>query len=215
MTQRRRRDRGHKRCHRCQQLGHIAKHCRAPEPRPATKKPPSTAPSSAGSTTRNTKRGLMGRRQQKGMKGLINARSVVQPENEFLRQKQGRLAKRDLKTIAVTPSPLKMPDAQDPQVQKKAAGCVNLTPRGTMKCDQLGSGRTGRPFPYDDTVGKLSASSHAAFKNCNQDLVQSQRQSCYVSSDSESLSKSGFYVKPPRVSVEETDKFECKVPRII
>ena len=73
------------------------------------------------------------------MKGLINASSLVHPDNEFLRQKQGRLAKRDLKPIAVTPSPLKMPDSQDPQMQKKAAGCVYLTTRGT-------SGRTGRSY---------------------------------------------------------------------
>ena len=76
-SQMRRRGRGHKRCHRCQQLGHIARHCRAPEPRPATKKQPSTAPSSAGSTINKAKRGSMERSQQRDVKGLTNARSVV------------------------------------------------------------------------------------------------------------------------------------------
>ena len=209
---RRRRRRENLRCHRCQQPGHIARHCRAPEPRPATKKQPS-----AGSTINNAKRGSMGRSQQRGVKGLTNARSVVHPESEsqFLRQKQGRLAKRGLKTTAVTPSPLKMPDSQDPEVHKKAAGCARPTTRGTMNCGQLGSGRKRRPFPCDDKAGKVSASSHAALNDWGRGLVQSQRPPCRVLSDSESLSESGLYVKPPRASAEETDNSDCEVPRSI
>ena len=184
VSQRRRRGRGHKRCHRCQQLGHIARPCRAPEPRPATKNQPSIASSSAGSTINNVKRGSMGRSQQRDMKGLTNAGSVVHPESQFLRQKQGRLAKRDLKTTAVTPSPLKMPDSQDPEVHKKAAGCARPTTRGFMNCGQLGSGRKRRPFPCDDKVGKVPASSHPALNDWGWDLVQSQRQPCTVLSGS-------------------------------
>ena len=156
----------------------------------------------------------MGRSQHKGVKGLINARSVVQPESQFLGQKQGRLAKRDLKTTAVTLSPLKMPDSQDPEVQIKAPGCVRLATRGSMNCGQLGSGRTQLPFPNDDSVEKkVSASSHAAFKNCDRDLVQSLRQPCHVFS--ESLSEAGLYIKSPCVFAEETDTFDCEVPRVI
>ena len=40
---RRRRRRGHVRCHRCQQPGHIARHCRAPAPIPAGRRQPSVA----------------------------------------------------------------------------------------------------------------------------------------------------------------------------
>ena len=212
---RRRRRRGNLRCYRCQQLGDIARHCRAPDPRPATKKQPSTAPSSAGSALNNTKRGSMGRSPQRDVKGLTNARSEVHPESQFLRQKQGRLAKRDLKTTAVTPSPLKMPDSQGPEVHKKAAGCARPTTRGTMDCGQLRSGRKRRPFPCDDNVGKVSAGSHATLNDWGRDLVQFQRQPCRVLSDSESLNESGLYVKPPRASAEETDKFDCEVPMII
>ena len=42
-SQRRRRGGGHKRCHRCQQPGHIARHCRAPAPIPAGRRQPSVA----------------------------------------------------------------------------------------------------------------------------------------------------------------------------
>ena len=42
-SQRRRRGRGHKRCHRCQQPGHIARYCRAPAPIPAGRRQPSVA----------------------------------------------------------------------------------------------------------------------------------------------------------------------------
>ena len=40
---RRRRRRGNLRCHRCQQPGHIARHCRAPAPIPAGRRQPSVA----------------------------------------------------------------------------------------------------------------------------------------------------------------------------
>ena len=44
---RRRRRRGHVRCHRCQQPGHIARHCRAPAPIPAGRRQPSETASPA------------------------------------------------------------------------------------------------------------------------------------------------------------------------
>ena len=40
-------------------------------------------------------------------KDLINTSFVVDPESQFLSQNQGRLTKRDVKTAAVTPSPLR------------------------------------------------------------------------------------------------------------
>ena len=108
-----------------------------------------------------------------------------------------------------------MPDSQDPEGHKKATGCARPTTWGTMNCGQLDSGRKRRPFPCDDKVWKVSASSHAALNNWGWDLVQSQRQPCPVLSDSESLRESDLCVKPPRPSAEETDKFDCEVPKII
>ena len=136
----------------------------------------------------------MGRSQQRDVKGLTNVRFVVHPESQFLRQKQGRLAKRDLKTTAVTPSPLNMPDSQDLKVHKNAAGCARPTTTGTMNCSQLGLGRKRRPFLCDDKVGKVYASSQAALNDWGWDLVQSQRQPCRVLSDSKCLSESGLYL---------------------
>ena len=102
---------------------------------------------------------------------LINTSFVMNPESQFLSQKQDRLAKRDLKTAAITPFPLKMPDSDDPEVQRKAAGCVRPTTRGTVKCGQLGSGRTR---PYNDTVRKVSSGNHATSKDWDRDLVLSR-----------------------------------------
>ena len=80
-------------------------------------------------------------------------------------------------------SPYEMPDQGDPEVHTRVTGFVRPTIMGTMNCGLLDSGRTMRPFPCDVTVGKVSARSHAAFKDWDQDLDQIQRQPCHVLSD--------------------------------
>ena len=130
-SQRRRRGRGHKRCHCCQQLGHIARYCRAPEPRPATKKQPSTAPSSAGSALSNAKRWSMGRSQQKGFLSLTDTSSdaaAVSQASFNKPQGQRRLSRQ--KTVSPRSSD-EMPDPEDPEKSCVTVSCrpTNTVPR--------------------------------------------------------------------------------------
>ena len=71
-------------------------------------------------------------KQQKDVNDLINTRSVVHPQSQFFSKRQGRLAKRDRKTTAVTPSPREMPDPEDPETRRAAVSCrrpTNTVPR--------------------------------------------------------------------------------------
>ena len=70
------------------------------------------SPSSAsvGSAISDAKVGLIGRSQQRDVeKDLINTGFGMDPESQFLSQKQGRPAKRDLKAADIAPCPLKIP----------------------------------------------------------------------------------------------------------
>ena len=106
--------------------GPYCKALQGPEPRPATKKQPSTAPSSAGSALSNAKRGSMGRSQQKGVLSLTDTSSDAAAVSQASFYKPRGLRRRSTQTTA-SPRPFdEMPYLEDPET-----GCVTVSCRPT------------------------------------------------------------------------------------
>ena len=95
--------------------GPYCKALQGPEPRPATKKQPSTAPSSAGSALSNAKRGSMGRSQQKGVLSLTDTSSDAAAVSQASFYKPRGLRQRSTQTTASPRPSDEMPHLEDPE----------------------------------------------------------------------------------------------------
>ena len=152
-SQRRRRGRGHKRCHRCQQPGHIARHCRAPAPIPAGRRQPSVAANPApeiyardsATVERDERSNGVDRESVRSLTDTSSNAAAVSQVSPNKSRGQRRRARR--KTASPRSSD-EMPDPEDPEAGCVAVSCrrpTNTVPRvapveSSRLCQSIASG---------------------------------------------------------------------------
>ena len=154
-SQRRRRGRGHKRCHRCQQPGHIARYCRAPAPIPVGRRQPSVAANPApkidardsavptAEVERDERSNGVDRESARSLTDTSsNAAAVSQSSSKPRGQR--RRARRETASLR---SSDEIPDPEDPEAGCVAVSCrrpTNTVPRvapvESRLCQSIASG---------------------------------------------------------------------------